>query len=285
MTIVDNEIEALTTTQKLIEPFSKKQLENCRYNLRAGRAFLPRTGEEIVIGTQRRKIRDHWVIKPSETLAIMTKEVISVPPDMFASYSQLNGLARRGLMVFNVSIVEPGYHGHLSCFLVNFSKEDAQLYPEDDIAKICFHKLSGVPQALQRLVISEGDYRKKLVESARRYPTSFMDIGGVEERVVSRATKSVNKSITIAVAFIAVLVFWTTLEPLVSKFLWERQGVMTNTQRIDIIKLQQELEKLKSDLLKASDDLKTEKKVNDLEEKLRIQEEHVKKLQQSAPRP
>lgn len=284
MTIVDNEIESLVRSRELIAPFSSNNLSNCRYNLRAGKAFLPKTGEELVIVSSKWKKRDHWIIKPSETLVIMTKEKINIPPDMFASYSQLNGLARQGLMLINVSIVEPGYCGPLSCFLVNFSKDSIHLYPDSDIAKICFHKLSGTPRALKPLTIAEDDYQKDLVKSARLYPVSFMDIGGVEERIVDRATKSVNRSISFAVVFIGVLVLWTTLEPLTSKYLWERQGVMTNTQRMDLMKLQQELEKTKNDLSIANADLKSERKINDLEEKIKIQAEQINKLQESLKR-
>jgi deoxycytidine triphosphate deaminase len=285
MTIVDKEIQTLVETQQLISPFEVANLENCRYNLRAGKAFLPKTGEEIAVGAGKWKKRDYWVVKPSETLVIMTKETIKVPSDMFASYSQLNTLARRGLMLFNVSIVEPGYNGHLSCFLVNFSLENAYLYPDNDIAKLCFHKLTSAPQDLKSLTISEENYKRDLVKSAQLYPISFMDIGGVEERIVDRATKRINKSITVAVVFIAILVFWTALEPVVSKYLWEKQGVMTSTQRLDIMKLQQELEKTKYDLSKASDDLKAEKRINALEEALKAQGEQLTKLQQSLKRP
>lgn len=271
MTIVDDEIQALVGSKSLITDFDAKNLINCRYNLRAAQAFLPKTGEEVIVGKgriNRYKKRDCWVIKPSETMVIMTKEKVKIPLDMYASYSQLDRLARKGLMLVNVSIVEPGYEGPLSCFLVNFSRDSIDLYPEDDIAKICFHKLTKAPANPSALIIQEDSYKRKLVESAKLYPTSFMDIGGVEERIVDRATKSVNQSIKIAVAFIAVLVIWTTLEPLTNKFLWEKLGVKTNTQQLEMMKLQQDLEKIKNDLSTASNDLKSEKKINELEEKL-----------------
>lgn len=281
MTLVDNDIANLVATQHLIDPFSTAHLENCRYNLRAARAFLPKTGEEIVVGAGKSRNRDHWVIKPSETLVMLTKETIHLPLNIYATYSQLNGLARLGLMLINVSIIEPGYEGRLSCYLVNFSKENAILYPDDDVAKICFHELTGTPQRPAPLTISDSDYQKALVRSAQRYPVSFMDIGNVEKRIVGRATKSVNRSVTIAVGFLAVLALWSSIEPLVSKYMWEKQGVMTNTQRLEVMKLQGELEKMKNELSTASNDLKTEKKISELEERLKVQTEEIIKLKDS----
>jgi deoxycytidine triphosphate deaminase len=262
-------------------------LVNCRYNLCAGKAFLPESGDELVItpnaaagGRQPR----NWSIKPSETLVIMTAESVNIPNNLYATYSQLNSLARNGILLMNVSIVEPGYQGRLSCFLVNFSKETVHLSPDDEVAKICFHELSQAPQTPVPLAITENDYQQGLVKSAQRYPVSFMNIGGVEERSAERATKAINKSIAWGGAIIAIFVLWTTLEPLTSKYIREKTGVMTNTQRVEIMKLQGELEKTKNELGKANDDLKAAQKSDELEKKLNAQAQQLEELKQAIKR-
>lgn len=290
MTLVDHQIEELVNTQQLIGPFEPRNLRNCRYNLRAARAFLPKSGNEVVIDATPHSGQQtsSWSIEPSETLIIMTKESVRMPNNLFATYGQLNGMAQKGLSLINESIVEPGYQGLLSCFLVNFSKNTVHIHPNDPVAKICFHELSEVPRRPAPLTITPEDYRKLLIESAQNYPVSFLDIGGVEkrveERVSDRVTKGINTSIKFGGAFIAVLVLWTTLEPLTNKFLWEKIGVMSNTQRQEIMQLRQELEKTKNDLAKAGDDLKAEKKLNDVEKNLQTLAEQINKLQQSIKR-
>lgn len=281
MTIVDNEIQDLVNKKGLIVLFESKNLINCRYNLRAGKAFLPKTGEELETGSvggwRQFKKRDHWVVEPSETLVIMTTEKIKIPPNMYATYSQLNRLARKGLMLVNVSIIEPGYEGPLSCFLVNFSKDSVTLYPNDDVAKICFHTLSKVPDDPQKVTLGQNSYKRKLIESAKSYPKSFMDIGGIEERIVDRATKNVRRSITIGGIFIAILVLWNTLEPLTNKFIWQSLGVSTKTHQAELMQIQHNLESAKKDLSIASAELKHEEKINELEKEMEKMQELINK--------
>jgi deoxycytidine triphosphate deaminase len=286
MTIVDDEISALVHQQPpLITNFLQESLSNCRYNLRAARAFRPQTGDELILQPPATR----WSVKPSETLVIMTRESVNMPKNLYASYCQLNSLAQKGLMLINVSIVEPGYHGHLSCFVVNFSRQVVHLYPDAEVAKICFHRLSHAPTALKAHVIEENAYERSLSSAAELYPVSFMDIGGLEERiservtgleerVSQRVTQGVNSSIKIAVVFIAVLVLWTTLEPLTSKFLWEKLGVLSSSQRAEITQLRSDLGKTKDDLARSANDLQSQKMIGQLEKQLADQAQAIAEL-------
>lgn len=279
MILVDSDILGLVNgtaqAKPLIENFSRSKLSNCRYDLRAGRAFLPKSGDERVVGPGSQET--HWSINPSETLIVMTKEYINMPNTLFASYSQLNRLARQGLMLINVSIVEPGYHGPLSCFLVNFSREVVHLYPDDAIAKITFHQLTSAPQFPFSLTIPEEEYRRGLARDAQAYPVSFMDIGGLEGKITDRVGKEVTNSVKIGVVLLAVLAFFSSLEPLMSKFVWEPIGIKSS-QREEMLKLQSELQKTKDELAKTNDDIKSERKLLDLEDKIKAQADQIEQL-------
>jgi deoxycytidine triphosphate deaminase len=284
MTIVDYEIRDLATRVRppLITNFVESSLKNCRYNMRAAKAFRPQTGEPLVLQPPVTR----WDIKPSETLVIMTRESVNMPGYLYASYCQLNRLAEKGLMLINVSIVEPGYRGPLSCFLVNFSRHVVHLYPDTEVAKICFHRLSHCPQDLSPTEIKEADYERNLSSAAESYPVSFMDIGGAEERiekeVTERVTAGVNKSIAIAVVFIAVLVFFSTVEPLVSKFIWERRGLPPKSAREEIMELSHDLETKKNEAEKALSEAKAQTTLNELEKRVADQARQIAELQQRA---
>src|SRR5216684_2685787 len=98
MILRDVEIKALVDGNQLIGNFDPAELGNCRYNLRAGRAFSPMTGAEQIISQApkwRRKYQRQvgWQIKPAETLIVMTMESVSMPSNVMATYGQLNRLA------------------------------------------------------------------------------------------------------------------------------------------------------------------------------------------------
>jgi deoxycytidine triphosphate deaminase len=267
MILRDIDIQQLVTNAQLITNFDAKQLSNCRYNLRAARAYSPATGDEqlLVAATVTRPVA--WQIKPSETLIVMTREEVRIPADVMATYGQLNRLAQRGVSLINTSIVEPGYSGPLSCFLVNFSSQTVFVYPDDPVAKMCFMKLTGAPNQLVSQSVSSREYERILTESAQRYPVSFLDIGGIEQRIEDRVSKGVNQSIKLGGAIVLVLTLWAGFEPVVSKWLWEKVGVVTVTQHEQLVQMREELKNAKTELESARKALEAERRMLELQQK------------------
>lgn len=88
MILVDFEITQQVSKNGLLGNFEPKSLRNCRYNLRASRAFASSTGTEILLdqsGNSSNTGRHVWTIGPSETLMILTKETLVMPSDLMAS--------------------------------------------------------------------------------------------------------------------------------------------------------------------------------------------------------
>ena len=266
MILADFQIEELVGTSQLISPFEVEKLSNCRYNLRAGKAFSPESGDELVVGNveNNRRLRA-WAIKPSETLVIMTLEAVKIPSNLMATYGQLNRMAQQGLLLINASIVEPGYEGPLSCFLVNFSKETVFISPDDEVAKISFHMLAFPPKRLKPSVIKSADYERSLSTSASRYPASFIDISGVQERVTDHVSKGLDRSLKFGGVAIAFLLLWSALEPITSKYLWEKIGVASTTQKEEINKLRTDLEQARAELDKANAELKAQQQQQEID--------------------
>jgi deoxycytidine triphosphate deaminase len=272
MILDDSEILNLVNTSSpdlpLLDPFDAGALRNSCYNLRPAKAFKPKSGDELILGSKVLGGRDYWSIRPSETLVVMTRECLNLPEDLMGQYGQLNSLARHGLLLINASIIEPGYQGPLSCFLVNFSRETVHLYPNEPVAKIHFQRISqsSPPSKVLPLIIQPERYQRDLAKSAQQYPISFMDIGGVEERVTERVTKGVSGSIKLGVGLLAVLAFWSALEPLTNR-------ILPTPQRVEMLQLRQELDKTKAEMARTTEELKTDKRVSELEEKLKQQEQ------------
>ncbi len=243
MILVDFEIKHFVDQLNLIGNFKESGLRNCRYNLRAGRAFASGTGDEIIVeqtGTQ--ESQKIWKIEPSETLMILTAESLQMPDDCMASYGQLHRLARQGLLLVNSSIVEPGYQGALSCYFVNMSNNTITLCPGDEIAKLCFHKLSSKIGNFVPEVIELPEYIKSLSKHAAQYPHSFLNIGGLEKRVTAQVMSGMNASLVQAAGVILILVLVETLQPLFGRFF----GI--DTTKEEVLQLQSSVDKARESI-------------------------------------
>src|SRR5262249_39093751 len=147
-----------------------KNIKNCAYTLRAGKVFQTETGKEELLGSTDGNSRSIvWEIGPSETLIVRTREKVKMPNDLCATYAPLYRLSKQGVMLLNASIVEPGYEGCLSCFLVNFSSERISVAENDPIAKITFLRLSRAPEKLEPESISDQIYEQYLAIAAKKF--------------------------------------------------------------------------------------------------------------------
>lgn len=108
---------------------------------------------------------DHDLIQPGEFVWVRMKELVKLPNDLCAFWWQTNKLSRKGLLLMNMSVVEPGYEGPLSCLFINFSKEPVLVTPGMALTKLVFLKMD---QATTRSAGKVGT----TPEAIRRYDAS-----------------------------------------------------------------------------------------------------------------
>ena len=145
MTLNDDHIRSLVASDGLIRGHEPRNVQNCGCMLTAGTVFSPDTGREVPLGSGSTETQHFWELPPSETLIVMTREIVKMPTRLWASYGPLNRHARSGVMLLNPAIVEPCYEGPLSCFLLNFSSKRVQIARGEPISKILFHELDAPP--------------------------------------------------------------------------------------------------------------------------------------------
>ena len=240
MILSDGEIKKRVTSDKLIEFHDPKQIKYCGCELTLGNAVAPKTGEVLSITDKPR----HWfsnvmtakkcfVIEPSETKILVTKERLNMPKDLCATYGQLNRLANKGLMILNTSIVEPQYSGPLSCVLVNFSSQKHALSPGDPIAKLTFHRVEGTPEQVLTDSYTHADYETLVSKNAISLPESLLDISGIEERVTDKMGVTVKKSVAWGGAIVLFLLLWSQMEGFLSDWIYKRTGFMDTKVQVE----------------------------------------------------
>jgi deoxycytidine triphosphate deaminase len=278
MIIPDSEItKRIQATPSLISNHDPVNVRNCGYTLRVSKAFQPESPDLLSLQSAAgRPIQNVWRIGPSETLVVMTQEVINMPDDLCGVYAPLHRLAKQGILLLNASIVEPRYSGPLSCFLVNFSSQAVYLSEGESVTKITFHSLSAKPNNPVPLSISPTKYERDLIQDTSKFTRSFLDVSGIEERASKKAQEGLRKSIALGGVFVAVLLLWASLEPLISGWIWKRQGLPTTLpERVEYVKLLKDLEV-------ASKSFEAQKETRELQEQIRLLQATVKELQEKA---
>lgn len=257
MILTDSSLDELVRSEQVLEDYDPSLIKYCGCELRLGRVFMPGSGEaQGGVAPQRQGVRGWianligevsaptvptvWTIGPSETMVVITRETVRIPNGFCATYGQLNRLANHGLMLLNTSIVEPGYHGPLSCVLVNFSSQKVLLRQDQSIAKISFHRLDGPSHHLQKS-FDRVSYESGLAETATKLPKSFLDISGIEQRITERVDDAVKRRIVLAGIVIGMLLLWSQLEGVLSTWVWKRTGFVDSSKQIELSYIQQQI--------------------------------------------
>ncbi|MDT8303971.1 MAG: hypothetical protein RQ760_20990 [Sedimentisphaerales bacterium] len=128
-------------------------------------------------------------VEPAQLVWIRAREEISVPASMVGLWIQTQTLARQGLLLLNITLIEPGYEGPLTAVLVNFGNKKVIIRPDTKIAKVVFLTLDSKADKLVEKRDSK-TYDAKLLEMAANAPTSFLQLESflpnIEERAKAR---------------------------------------------------------------------------------------------------
>lgn len=177
MTVLsDAEIRACIARNELVPGGDPAKAEECSYSFRPGRAFLAGDGDSQVdfLGSGSPR---HLTVKPGKMVWIRTRDRVQIPHGMVGFWWQTNSLSRKGLMLVNMSMVEPGYTGDLACLFVNFGDRRIIIEAETVIAKMVFVDVRGAVAHPFSDGTTTERYDATLRELAANQPSSFLQIG------------------------------------------------------------------------------------------------------------
>jgi len=191
MTVLrDKTIKEMIEGKQLVPEGNPQNAEFCSYEFTAAVILRGGSGrfEPIdKLGTE---------IKPAELVWIKASEEIIMPPNMVGLWIQTQTLARKGLLLLNISLIEPGYQGPLSAVLVNFGGNKVTVSPDTKIAKVAFLSLDGdATKSVGKW--NSSNYDANLREMAESSPNTFLQLRSFEqkaEEILERMEKKVEES-------------------------------------------------------------------------------------------
>lgn len=194
----DQSIKALIQNQQLILNGKIEKVRHCSYNFCPDKVFHSSEDSEnnfTDFGSDNgHKAYDS--VKPGEYVWIRMRELVKLPDNICAFWWQTNTLSRKGLLLMNMSIVEPGYEGPLSCLFVNFSRIPVAINPETSMAKLVFAKLDKVAEIPSGKVgVSESaiaHYDEELYGEALARPATFLQVNEEIKRFQEDASQKIE---------------------------------------------------------------------------------------------
>jgi deoxycytidine triphosphate deaminase len=195
MTVLsDLEIRALISSGQLVPEGDLSKVSACAYEFRPGTVL--RTGQ--VEDTQR--VARDWTdgtslptdgydIPPGELVWVRTRESVRMPENVCAFWWQTNTLSKQGLMLVNMSMVEPGYQGPLACLFMNFGQRAVEIGPDSIVAKLVFMSTGQVDSPLD-LTLGRDKYDRDLVSAAKASPQTFLDIARFSQESMAQQIRT-----------------------------------------------------------------------------------------------
>lgn len=165
----DKTIKERIQKKELIPNGNADNATHCSYEFKA--AFMLRGGSH----ESKKVTSEGVVINPAELVWIKANEDIAMPPDMVGLWIQTQTLSRQGLLLLNITLIEPGYEGPLSAVFVNFGNKKVVIDSRTKIAKVIFLPLDNATTK----PIGKWDsnkYDKWLKDMAVNAPETFLQL-------------------------------------------------------------------------------------------------------------
>jgi dCTP deaminase len=137
-TLSDDDIKLLCDQGTLIErDYSPERVKQACYELRCGNVYydLNQQNRRQTVGES-----EHILLKPKQTLVVITLESLRLPPDVLGRILTKGMLFSIGVLPVN-TYADPGFSGRLGIVMHNLSNSYIRICPGDPIAKIEFSHL------------------------------------------------------------------------------------------------------------------------------------------------
>lgn len=189
MTILsDATIAAGIANGLFIERGDPASLGACSYKCKPGKIFFGGDHARVVDWTvpQRDAV---FKIEPGAMVWIRMRERVKLPHNVCAQWWQTHSLSKKGIMLVNSSLVDPGYEGQLACLFVNFGKSSVAIHPSTTVAKLQFHLTDRDVNFPYLDRLSDIEYDEDLHDVALDGAPSFLNVADLSKELVVQKEK------------------------------------------------------------------------------------------------
>lgn len=162
----------------LIEDGEDNNYRQISYDIRAGK-IINTNGEEV----------NEFKLEPQGIVEVISKEKVSLPPDV-AGYAMVKtGLCNEGILPLNIGIIDPGYKGYLSATLLNFGNKNFMLNEDEVFLRVTFHRCENYVKDTSEKksnFLTQEAYVKDRKKKVMNFSNTFLNI----DKYIDKAAKS-----------------------------------------------------------------------------------------------
>jgi deoxycytidine triphosphate deaminase len=126
-------------------------------------------------------------IPPQGIVQVVSRERIRLPPTMTGLATVKTGLCNQGILALNIGIIDPGYEGRISSFLLNFAKVPRVITRGDAFLRLQFVTLPNGTHQSSR--IDDETYLSERRKGATQFGETFLNLS---EEVKSEVAKGIS---------------------------------------------------------------------------------------------
>lgn len=172
----DHEIRQRLVRGELVENGVESDAKGCSYSFKSGRIFPAGGDRQPVNWDEACSAFEEYIANPGEMFWVRTHLKIKLPYDVCAFWWQTNTLSRDGILLLNMTIVDPGYEGWLACLFVNFGNRKIVIGHNTTIARLVFVQLDTPVSFPFKDGQPLGRYDEDIRVRAVNAPASFLQI-------------------------------------------------------------------------------------------------------------
>lgn len=150
------------------------------------------------------ELATRYTLPAQGIVEVISRERLHMPPDVYANVLIKTGLSNEGLLALGIGVVDPGYHGRISSFIVNFSKDPQPLELGQSFLRSVFYEVEE-SKDYRKIIVEDKDYiaasRKRVISN---FGESFLNAEKLTNDIVDRSIEKYKKSASFwipAVAF------------------------------------------------------------------------------------
>lgn len=164
-----------------------------------------------------------YILKPQETVYLISEQRISVKPGYVAYVFLKNRLSQKGIMALNTGIIDGGFNGPISTLITNLSKENI-IISETDFFRVVFHKIDMNQDELKRIKddtdnrepYSYNQYKNLIIQNFKNLPQHFLDRHELKNQIdkeLSQKALNIGRA-ELGIIFAAITIVFAFLPPL-----------------------------------------------------------------------
>jgi deoxycytidine triphosphate deaminase len=134
--------------------------------------------------TNEGKIEEHYSLPAQGIIEVVSIEHIKLPRNISGFAMVKTSLCNEGVLALNIGIIDPGWEGPLSSFLVNFGKNERLLAKGDVFLRLTFQKLEQEAEKVPKAFIDDQSYladRRRRVQG--RFGNTFLNVSEVLQKL------------------------------------------------------------------------------------------------------